>query len=89
MEKRFFETYSYTTLAALNIRFDAMVVFLWECLSETYTTFLIPDCIINFAHSLHGNNATYIVQFFTSTVFLFRIAFVSAWHTENIDKHKY
>lgn len=34
--------------------------------------------MINLAHSLHGNNATYITQFLTSDVFLFKIAFISA-----------
>ena len=40
-----------------------------------------PAWIISLAHSLQGNKATYMVQPFTSALFLFIMAFNSAWHT--------
>lgn len=40
-----------------------------------------PAWMMSLAHSLQGNNATYMVQPFTSALFLFMMAFSSAWHT--------
>ena len=44
--------------------------------------------MMSFAHSLHGNKATYIVQPFTSAEFLFMMAFSSAWHTVGLEERK-
>lgn len=40
-----------------------------------------PAWMMSLAHSLQGNRATYMVQPFTSALFLFMMAFSSAWHT--------
>lgn len=74
----------YVIPAASNILFEATVLTLCACLSDIYTISFIPDWIITLAHSLHGNNPTYIVQFLTSAQFLFTIAFNSAWQTEKM-----
>jgi len=44
--------------------------------------------MMSFAHSLHGNKATYMLQPFTSAEFLFMMAFNSAWHTDFKQKKK-
>jgi len=42
----------------------------------------LPAWMMSFAHSLHGNKATYMLHPFTSAEFLFMMAFNSAWHTD-------
>ena len=53
-------------------------------------TSFMPDCIIIFAQSLHGNNVTYIIQPFNGTR-VFNMALNSEWHTgwdeKNIHVH--
>gem|GEM_PF-5305994 len=44
--------------AEFSIFFDAIFISVQSYLSERYTISFIPACIISFAHSLHGNNAT-------------------------------
>ncbi len=48
------------TFAIFNIRFEALIEFVLAYLSDIYTTSVMPLCIMTFAHSLQGNNATYI-----------------------------
>lgn len=61
-----FSTVSFTVLlmrtsstpAARNIRLEAMFVSTPSYLSDSYTILRIPDCMMAFAHSLHGNRDT-------------------------------
>ena len=43
-----------------------------------------PAWMMSLAHSLHGKSATYMVQPFTSALFLFIMALSSAWHTGGV-----
>ena len=42
---------------------------------------MIPDWMISLAHSLHGYMVTYTVAPCRLWLFLFMMAFISAWHT--------
>jgi hypothetical protein len=66
------------TLAIFIIFLEAFIELESLYLSLKYITSVIPLCIIILAHSLHGNNATYIEQPLTSAEFLFKIALTSA-----------
>ena len=51
----------YFTLLISNNFLDTFTASVSLYLSLKYITSFIPDWIIAFAHSLHGNNATYIL----------------------------
>jgi len=73
--------YLNSTLAAISILLEDFHSFLSALSSDRYIIFFMPFCMINFAHSLHGNKVLYNVQSLRSFEFLLTIALSSAWHT--------
>ena len=53
-----------TTIDLIKQIFEVCIIPLFGVLT-VYITSLIPDCIIAFAHSLHGNKVTYILLCFS------------------------